>query len=152
MRRKLHIVAVSLALIPIVQAGVEKSHSGEYLQISSDCFRMALWTFPEIRSKIALISGFAHLLRKESGGPGKGVGKLGDFPSPQMPERGWARPSLQFRHTPFKKLRKPAASLPQAYLKHTQAHPTLSRPAPRLRGMQKLTLSSSEPPQRSRQR
>jgi hypothetical protein len=40
----------------------------------------------------------------------------------------------------------------QAYLKHTQAHPNPLPPAPRLRGMQKLTLLSSEPPQRSRLR
>jgi hypothetical protein len=40
----------------------------------------------------------------------------------------------------------------QACLQHTQAHPNPLPPAPRLRGMQKLTLPSSEPPQRSRLR
>jgi hypothetical protein len=34
-----------------------KSHSSEFLQMSSDCFRLALWTFPEIRSMIALAVG-----------------------------------------------------------------------------------------------
>ena len=40
----------------------------------------------------------------------------------------------------------------QTCLKHTQAHPNPLPPAPRLRGMKKLTLPSSEPPQRARLR
>ena len=59
--------------------------------------------FAEIRSKIALTYGFAHLLRKESGELGKGGAESwGIFRPLKMPERGWARPTLQFRNTPFK--------------------------------------------------
>jgi len=43
--------------------------------------------------------------------------KAGDFPISQIPKRGFGHViSLQFRDTPFKKLRKPASSIP----KHTQ--------------------------------
>jgi hypothetical protein len=42
------------ASLPIATAGFETFHSSELLQISSVCFRLALWTFPEIRSMIAL--------------------------------------------------------------------------------------------------
>ena len=49
--------------------------------------------------------------------PVSGVGKRGSFPTSQIPKRGFGHViSLQFRDTPFKKLRKPASSIP----KHTQ--------------------------------
>ena len=54
----------------------------------------------------------------------------GSFPTSQIPKRGFGHViSLQSRHTPFKKLRKPASSIS----KHTQ---TLCPAAPGLRGMQ----------------
>jgi hypothetical protein len=50
-------IRFSSPLLPIVPAEFEKSHSSELLQLSSDCFRLALWTFPEIRSMIPLTVG-----------------------------------------------------------------------------------------------
>jgi len=68
-------------------AGKAKRGDGEFLQISSDGFRLAPWTFPEIGSMMTFTWGFAHPVRKrsqvsrvrgsESGGvfrPPKGLG------------------------------------------------------------------------------
>jgi hypothetical protein len=53
--------------------------------------------------------------------PVRGSESGGFSARPKIPMRVWARHSLQFRDTPFKKLRKPTSSIP----KHTQ---TLFRP------------------------
>ena len=62
MRKELQIVAIrfSRGSFRIVPPGFEKSHSSEFLQISSDCFRPALWTFPGMRSNIAFILRHMH--------------------------------------------------------------------------------------------
>jgi hypothetical protein len=48
------------------------------------------------------LAGFAHLLRKESGEPGKGVGKRGSFPAFQNTKTGF-RHVIHFRRqlSPF---------------------------------------------------
>jgi hypothetical protein len=121
------VIRFSSPSLPIATAAFETFHSSELLQISSVCFRLALWTFPEIWSKIAFTCGICtHLLRKESGEPGKGVGKRGSIPISQIPKEGLGTSfhcNSETRHS--KKPRKPASSIP----KHTQ---TLFRQPTRL--------------------
>ena len=66
--------------------GSKKSHSSEFLQISSDCFRVTPWTFPEIGSMIALARGICSPVPQGVGEPGKrAVDNEGSSLIPQIP-------------------------------------------------------------------
>jgi len=80
----------------------------EFLQINSDGFRLAPWTFPGIRRKITFTFGLCsplpdRLKPGESGGPGKwGVRETGKVLEPLKHQEGFGHvTSLHLRNRPI---------------------------------------------------
>jgi len=101
---------------------------GEFLQISSDGFRLALWTFPGVRRKIELTCGICSPLLSEPGEPSRwGVRQTGRFPNPSNTIKGFGHVTQVTSEQANHKIRKfpPAYPAPRPFSRS----PTASRKA-----------------------